>query len=71
MIWFYVRKGDHLRCEIRQQVEGDRFELAITEPDGTERVERFDDSTALDRRARTLEREWREQGWEGPFARGI
>ena len=71
MIWFYVRKGDHLRCEIRQQVEGDTFELVITEPDGTERVERFDDSAALNQRSRALERQWREQGWDGPFARDI
>ena len=71
VIWFYVRKGDHLRCEIRQQIEGDRFELVITEPDGTERIESFDDSASLNQRSRALERLWREQGWEGPFARGI
>lgn len=71
MIWFYTKNAGHLRCEIRQQVEGDRFELVITEPDGAQRSEWFDDSASLGRRSRALEREWREQGWDGPFARGI
>ena len=45
VIWFYERKGEHLRCEIRQQIEGDRFALVVTLPDGSERTEIFDDST--------------------------
>ena len=44
VIWFYERKGEHLRCEIRQLIEGDRFALVVTLPDGTERTEVFDDS---------------------------
>ena len=69
MIWFYARKGHHFRCEIRQQVEGDRFELIITEPDGRERVEVFDDAAALGRRSAALEHEWMIKGWDGPFRR--
>ena len=49
----------------------DLFELVVTEPDGTERVEQFEDSAALNQRARELEQHWREKGWDGPFARGI
>jgi hypothetical protein len=71
VIWFYERQGEHLRCEIRQQLEGDRFALVVTLPDGTERVELFEDSTTLNRRSVELERILRSKGWGGPFARDI
>lgn len=71
VIWFYERQGEHLRCEIRQQLEGDRFALVVTLPDGTERVELFEDSTTLNRRSVELEKILRSKGWGGPFARDI
>ena len=71
VIWFYERKGEHLRCEIRQQIEGDRFALVVTLPDGTERTEIFEDSRSLNTRSIELERMLREKGWNGPFARDI
>jgi hypothetical protein len=71
LIWFYERRGEHLRCEIQQQIQGDRFALIVTLPDGTERVEVFDDSTMLNRRSVELEKMLREKGWDGPFARDI
>jgi hypothetical protein len=71
VIWFYERKGEHLRCEIRQQVEGDRFALVVTLPDGTERTEFFEDSRSLNSRSVELEKMLREKGWNGPFARDI
>lgn len=71
MIWFYERSGEHMRCEIRQQIEGDRFALVVTLPDGSERVEMFDDSTALNRRSVELEKMLSGKGWNGPYARGI
>lgn len=69
MIWFYERSGSHLRCEVRQAVEGDRYELVITCADGAERVEVFADSRELTRRSRELESQWRTQGWDGPYMR--
>lgn len=69
VIWFYERKGEHLRCEIRQLVEGDRFALVVTMPDGTERTEIFDDGAALNRRSMELEKMLNEKGWNGPYAR--
>jgi hypothetical protein len=71
VIWFYERKGEHMRCEIRQLIEGDRFSLVVTLPDGTERIEVFDDSSALNRRSIELEKSLVQKGWNGPFARGI
>ena len=61
MIWFYERRGEHLRCEIQQQIEGDRFALIVTLPDGTERVELFEDSGTLNRRSIELEKLLRER----------
>jgi hypothetical protein len=69
MIWFYEREARHIRFEIRLQVEGDRYELVITDPNGLERVERFDDSGSLNRRSLELERELRRDGWNGPHSR--
>jgi len=71
VIWFYERKGEHLRCEIRQQIEGDRFALVVTLPDGTERTEIFEDSRSLNTRSLELERLLHDKGWNGPFARDI
>jgi hypothetical protein len=71
VIWFYEKKGEHLRCEIRQMVEGDRFALVVTLPDGTERTEVFEDSRSLNTRSLELEKMLREKGWNGPFARDI
>jgi hypothetical protein len=67
VIWFYSKQGRHLRCEM--QIDGDRFALVITEPDGTERVESFDDSASVTRRSLQLEAEWLRSGWDGPFGR--
>jgi hypothetical protein len=69
VIWFYERKGEHLRCEIRQQIEGDRFALVVTLPDGSERIEMFEDGSTLNRRSVELEKIFRSKGWNGPFAR--
>jgi hypothetical protein len=71
VIWFYERKGEHLRCEIRQLIEGDKFALVVTLPDGTERTELFDDGRALNRRSVELEHVLRTKGWNGPYARDI
>jgi hypothetical protein len=49
MIWFFERQGAHVRCEVRSMVEGDRYQLVITEPDGVERIESFTNSNDLTR----------------------
>jgi hypothetical protein len=69
VIWFYAKQGRHLRCEVRQLVDGDRFDLVITDADGSERVEHFDDSASVTRRSLQLEAEWLNEGWDGPFGR--
>lgn len=69
MIWFFEREGEHLRCEVRTQIEGDRYDLVILHPDGTETVETFTDSRELNRRAAELELDLKAHGWTGPFHR--
>jgi len=50
-------------------VDGDRFDLIITDADGAERVEHFEDSASVTRRSQQLETEWLTEGWDGPFGR--
>jgi hypothetical protein len=69
MIWFFERDGSHLRCEVRPHIEGDRYELVITEPDGTERLESFTTSNDLNCRAQALGEAWEKEGWTGPHMR--
>ena len=66
VIWFYAKQGRHLRCEVRQHVDGDRFDLVITDADGTERVEH---SASVTRRSLQREAECLTDGWDGPFGR--
>jgi hypothetical protein len=70
MIWFYERHGTFIRCETRD-ADGRAFELLIVDPDGTERVERFDDSSSLERRQQELQSTLEDDGWSGPFGRTI
>jgi hypothetical protein len=69
VIWFYAKQGRHLRCEVRSASDDKRFDLIITEVDGSERVEHFDDSASITRRTLQLEAEWTRDGWDGPFGR--
>jgi hypothetical protein len=69
VIWFYAKLGQHVRCEVRPVTNGERFDLIITEADGTERVEHFEDSASVTQRTLQLEAEWIRQGWDGPFGR--
>lgn len=71
VIWFYERKGEHLRCEMRQVIEGDRYALVVTMPDGSERTELFDDGRSLNRRSVELEQMLKTKGWTEPYARDI
>ena len=64
MFWWFERQGVFLRYEARESKDG--FELCIIDPDGTERIERFEDSRELARRQTEFERQVRIEGWTGP-----
>jgi hypothetical protein len=68
MIWFFEKKGQYVRCETRKADDG-AYELVITEADGTERVERFEESAAMARRQVELENSLTAEGWTGPHGR--
>jgi hypothetical protein len=71
MVWFYERQGTFIRCETRVASSGSGFELVVIQPDGSERVEQFDDSATLARRQAELENTLTHDGWTGPFGRTI
>ena len=71
MVWFYERQGAFIRCEARESESREGFELHIVNPDGSEHVEHFSDSTALTRRQLELESSLSQDGWLGPFGRTI
>lgn len=63
MLWTFHRKGEQLVYEIRLSADAPGFELAIRQPDGTETVERFTDSTGVDRRSLELQQQLLNDGW--------
>lgn len=63
MVWFFLRANEQLYYEIRRQPDGDGYELTVKYPDGSERIERFNDSSALNNRSLALNRFLEEQGW--------
>ncbi len=69
MVWFFERQGTFIRCETRTSETGAGFELVVINPDGSERVEHFDDSGTLARRQSELENTLTHDGWHGPFGR--
>ena len=71
MVWFYERHGTFIRCETRDAAAGTGYELVIVQPDGSEAVEQFADSSALERRQQELQTRFSHDGWQGPFGRTI
>ncbi len=69
VFWWFEQGGRYVRCEIRFVAEG--YALMITDPDGIERVEEFNDSQQLSHRQNQLERELAGKGWTGPYGWNI
>ena len=67
MLWIFERQGEHMRCEIRREGNGAGYEMVVTRPDGSECMERFDDTTDLIKRSLDLQRELLETGWRQPM----
>ena len=68
MIWFFERQGQYVRCETQKTPDG-VYELITTNADGTERIERFQDSAALAKRQVEIEQGLTTDGWTGPHGR--
>jgi hypothetical protein len=70
MLWTFERSGKPLHCEIHREGVGPGYELIITNPDGSQRMERFEDTAALIKRTLDLQRELIEAGWRAPKGTG-
>ncbi len=66
MLWIFERQGELMRCEIRREGDGAGFEMIVTTADGSQRMERFDETHDLIRRTLDLQREMLESGWRQP-----
>lgn len=63
MIWFFDREGERLRYEIRRAASDDRYELALTFPDGRTQTEQTADAAELLDRCADVARALRNEGW--------
>lgn len=63
MLWTFYRDCRHVSYEIRLSAHGPGYELVVRLPDGSERLERFDDSSALNRRALEVQLNLMADGW--------
>jgi hypothetical protein len=66
MLWIFERRGEQMRCEIRREGTGTGYELIVTSPDGSQRMERFGETNDLIKRTLDLQRELLESGWRQP-----
>ena len=66
MLWVFERQGKQMRCEIRRDGVGAGYEMILTNPDGSQRMERFEATGDLIKRTLDLQRELLETGWRQP-----
>ena len=66
MLWVFERAGKRMRCEIRREGTGVGYEMIVTDPEGSQRMERFEDTTDLVKRTLELQRDLLENGWRQP-----
>lgn len=66
MLWIFERKGEQMRCEIRREGVGAGYEMIVTSPDGSQRMERFEETNDLIKGALDLQRDLLESGWRQP-----
>ena len=55
-----------MRCEIRREGTGTGYEMIVTAADGSQRMERFDETNDLIKRTLDLQRNLLETGWRQP-----
>ena len=66
MLWIFERQGEQMSCEIRREGAGPALELIVTAPDGSQRMERFEETSDLIKRSLDLQLELLESGWRQP-----
>jgi hypothetical protein len=63
MIWFFTRGAAQIDVEVHRGQEPSVYTLAVTYPDGAERVERFESPARLVTRALTIQQRLIDEGW--------
>ena len=63
MIWFFTRGTAQIDVEVHRGPEPGAYTLAVTYPDGAERIERFDTAARLVTRALTIQQRLIDEGW--------
>ena len=73
MIWFFTRGAAQIDVEVHRGPNPGAYTLAVTYPDGAERIERFDTAARLVTRALTIQQRLIDEGWmpETPYLRRI
>jgi hypothetical protein len=63
MIWFFTRGSAQIDVEVHRGPEPGAYTLAVTYPDGAERIERFETAARLVTRALTIQQRLIDEGW--------
>lgn len=63
MLWTFCREGYYRHYEIRLPLDGTGYEMVVRNQDGSARVEKFDNSESLNRRALEVQRQLVSDGW--------
>jgi hypothetical protein len=63
MIWFFTRGAAQIDVEVHRGPRPGGYSLAVTYPDGAERVERFDTAARLVTRVLTIQQRLIDEGW--------
>ena len=63
MIWFFTRGAAQIDVEVHRGPDPGVYTLAVTYPDGAERIERFETAGRLVARALTIQQRLIDEGW--------
>jgi hypothetical protein len=63
MIWFFTRENAHIDLEVHRLPQGSGYVFAVTEADGSEKVEKFTDPARLVTRVLSVQQRLLEDGW--------
>ena len=63
MIWFFTRGAAQIDVEVHRGTEPGAYTLAVTYPDGAERIEQFTTGAHLVTRALTIQQRLIDEGW--------
>jgi hypothetical protein len=63
MIWYFTRGAAQIDVEVHRGPEPDAYTLAVTYPDGDERIEQFRNPARLVTRALSVQQRLIDEGW--------